>query len=273
MSGYKIFNYKTFDIETEVAYQNPTKTRGNNYMCHFDKPYDVLIQTKDTILKSGIVENDKEAYIEIDVNGTDLQTFIEKIDAFNIDHIFKKCKEWFDQDIPYQAIKEFYISNVDSQGTLKIAVPYVRKKVEIKVYDDKKNLVEHNNINPGSKVVLIFRINGLKFLKQRCIMDIDVVQIMLMRNRESVVIPSNEIGFSKNMPITDSTVKNDMLNRIQFREKLKEKKEEARLSFEEAEKAQLHADTLKERTTQLAKEYKQLEEEFYKDDEEMDEEE
>jgi len=104
-------------------------------------------------------------------------------------------------------------------------------------------------------------------------MDIDVVQIMLMRNRESVVIPSNEIGFSKNVPITDSTVKNDMLNRIQFREKLKEKKEQARLAFEEAEKAQLHADTLKERTTQLAKEYKQLEEEFYKDDEEMDEEE
>ena len=270
MSGYKIFNYKTFDIGNEVAYQNPTKTRGNNYMCHFDKPYDVLIQTKDSILKTGIVENDKEAYIEVDVNGTDLQSFIEKIDAFNIDHIFKKCKEWFDQELPYQAIKEFYISNLDSKGILKIAVPYVRKKVEIKVYDDKKNLVEHSNITSGSKVVLIFRINGLKFLKQKCIMDIDVVQIMLMRNRESVVIPSNEMCFPKNAQMTDSTVKNDMLNRIQFREKLKEKKEQARLAFEEAEKAQLHVDTLKEKATLLARELKLLEDEFYKDDDDMD---
>jgi len=269
MSGYKIFNYKTYDINSEVCYQNPIKSRGNIYMCHFDKPFDVLIQTKDSILKSGIVENEREAYIEVDVKGTDLQLFIEKIDAFNIDYIHRKCKEWFDQELPYQAIKEFYISNVDSNGILKIAIPFIRKKVEIKVYDDKKNLVEYNSIVPGSKVVLIFRINGLKFLKQKCIMDIDVVQIMLMRNRESVVIPSNEIVFptANSQPATaDATVKNEMINRIQFREKLKEKKEEARLAFEEAERAQLHADTLKENTTVLARELKKLEDEYYKDD-------
>jgi hypothetical protein len=243
-------------------------------MCNFDKPFDVLIQTKDSILNSGIVENDKEAYVEVDVKGTDLQSFIEKIDAFNIEYIHKKCKEWFDQELPYQAIKEFYISNVDSNGVLKIAIPFIRKKVEIKVYDDKKNLVEYNNITPGCKVVLIFRINGLKFLKQKCIMDIDVVQIMLMRNRESVVIPSSEIVFptTTSQP-TDTTVKNEMLNRIQFREKLKEKKEQARLAFEEAEKAQLYADTLKEKTTQLARELKQLEDEYYKDDEDNEEDE
>jgi hypothetical protein len=243
-------------------------------MCHFDKPYDVLIQTKDSILKSGIVENEREAYIEVDVKGTDLQSFIEKIDAFNIDYIHKKCKEWFDQELPYQAIKEFYISNVDSNGVLKIAIPFIRKKVEIKVYDDKKNLVEYNSIVPGSKVVLIFRINGLKFLKQKCIMDIDVVQIMLMRNRESVVIPSNEIvaPAQNSHPADTSTLKNEMLNRIQFREKLKEKKEQARLAFEEAERAQLHADTLKENSTILARELKQLEDEYYKDDDNDDDE-
>ena len=140
MSGYKIFNYKTFDI-ADVAYQNPSKSKGDIYMCHFDKPFDVLIQTKDTTLKSSIIETEKEAYIELDVKGTDLQTFIENIDSYNIDYIHKKCKEWFDQELPYQAIKEFYISNLND-GILKIAIPFIRKKVEIKIYDDKKNLVE-----------------------------------------------------------------------------------------------------------------------------------
>ena len=83
MSGYKIFNYKTFELQ-EVAYQNPSKSRGNIYICHLDKAFDVLIQTKDTTLKSGIVENEREAYIELDVKGTDLESFIENLDKYNI---------------------------------------------------------------------------------------------------------------------------------------------------------------------------------------------
>ena len=269
MSGYKIFNYKTFEIG-EVAYQSPSKSRGNIYICHIDKPFDVLIQTKDTALKGGIIETDKDAYIELDVRGTDLQTFIETLDKYNIEHIHKKCKDWFDQEIPYDQIKEFYISNLNN-GVLKIAIPYIRKKIDIKVYDDKKNLVEYSDLKEGSKVVLVFRINGLKFLKKQCIMDIDVIQIMLMRQRESAVIPANEV-------ITKSTVanpdyKNEMLNRIQFRERLKQKKEEARLAFEEAEKTQLLADSLKEKAAMLARELKQIEDEYYKEDEEIEEEE
>jgi hypothetical protein len=266
MSGYKIFNYKTFEI-ADVAYQNPSKSKGDIYMCHFDRPFDVLIQTKDTTLKSGIIETEKEAYIELDVKGTDLQTFIENIDNYNIDYIHKKCKEWFDQELPYQAIKEFYISNLND-GILKIAIPFIRKKVEIKIYDDKKNLVEYNEIKEGSKVVLVFRINGLKFLKKQCIMDIDVVQIMLMRPRVNAIIPVNEIIPEKE----SNSYKNDMVQRIQFREKLKEKKEQARVAFEEAEKTQLLADTLKEKASLLARELKQLEDEYYKDDENGEEE-
>ena len=66
--------------------------------------------------------------------------------------------------------------------------------------------------------------------------------------------------------------KNDMVQRIQFREKLKEKKEQARIAFEEAEKTQLLADTLKEKASLLARELKELEDEYYKDDENGEEE-
>jgi len=129
-------------------------------------------------------------------------------------------------------------------------------------------LVEYNEIKEGSKVVLVFRINGLKFLKKQCIMDIDVVQIMLMRPRVNAIIPVNEIITEKE----SNSYKNDMVQRIQFREKLKEKKEQARIAFEEAEKTQLLADTLKEKASLLARELKQLEDEYYKDDENGEEE-
>jgi hypothetical protein len=270
MSGYKIFNYKTFQIDELLTYQNPTKLRGNVYICNPDKPFDILIQTKDLILKSGIVENDKEAYIELDVRGTDLQTFIENIDKYNINYVHTKCKEWFDQEVPYESIQEFYISNLNN-GILKIAIPYVRKKIEIKVFDDKKNAVDYKDLKDGSKVVLCFRINGLKFLKKQCIMGIDVIQIMHMRHRDPEIMPSSEV--IQKQPISNVDYKNEMLNRIQFRERLKEKKEEARLAFEEAEKTQLLADSLKEKASLLARELKQIEDEYYKEDEEIEEEE
>ena len=271
MSGYKIFNYKTFELQ-EVAYQNPSKSRGNIYICHLDKPFDVLIQTKDTTLKSGIIENEKEAYIELDVKGTDLQPFIENLDKYNIDYIHRKCKEWFDQELPYHAIKEFYISNL-TDGVLKIAIPLIRKKIDIKVYDDKKNVVDYSQLTEGSKVVLVFRINGLKFLKKQCVMDIDVVQIMLMRPREAAIIPAGEVVSKPAPNVENSDFKNEMRNRIQFREKLKQKKEEARLAFEEAEKTQLLADNLKEKAALFARELKALEDEYYKDDDEIEEDE
>ena len=264
MSGYKIFNYKTFQIDELLTYQNPTKFRGNVYICHPDKPFDILIQTKDLVLKSGIIENDKEAYIELDVRGTDLEPFIENIDKYNINYIHNKCKDWFDEELPFDAINEFYISNLNN-GILKIAIPYVRKKIEIKVFDDKKNVVDYKDLKDGSKVVLCFRINGLKFLKKQCIMGIDVIQIMHMRQRETEIIPKE--------PVNPPEYKNEMLNRIQFKERLKQKKEEARLAFEEAEKTQLLADSLKEKASSLARELKQIEDEYYKDDEEIEEDE
>ena len=102
-------------------------------------------------------------------------------------------------------------------------------------------------------------------------MDIDVIQIMLMRQRESSVIPANEVITKQTGANPD--YKNEMLNRIQFRERLKQKKEEARLAFEEAEKTQLLADSLKEKAAMLARELKQIEDEYYKEDEEIEEEE
>ena len=99
-------------------------------------------------------------------------------------------------------------------------------------------------------------------------MDIDVVQIMLMRPRVNAIIPVNDIITEKE----SNNYKNDMVQRIQFREKLKEKKEQARIAFEEAEKTQLLADTLKEKASLLARELKELEDEYYKDDENGEEE-
>ena len=277
MTTYQIFNYRNYDL-AELTYQKPVKSRGNSYNCLVDKSYDTLFQTKDIILKSGIIQTDREAHIDIDVSGTDLEEFIKNMDASNINYIHKKCVDWFDHELPFDTIKEFYISNL-VEGVLRLNIPLVRKKIDIRVFDNKKRLIESSELVPGSKVVMVFRVNGLKFLKKECIMDLDVVQIMLMKpNEPNVIVPTKQIKDSvqnENRSQAQEETRqipkpsNEVLSRIQFRENLKKKKEIARLAFEEAEKAQLEADLLKERASKLAKELKDLEDEYYREEEEV----
>ena len=280
MTTYQIYNYKHFNLN-ELSYEQPIKSRGNSYNCLVDKPFDILFQTKDTILKTGIVQrtwNENQAHIDIDVAGTDLEEFMKRLDEHNINYIFKKCVDWFDHELPYETIKEFYISNI-VDGVLRLSIPVVRKKIDIKVFDNKKRLINHDELKPGSKVVLVFRINGLKFLKKECLMDLDVVQIMLMRPTETTTIPTQKIlnqSEENGVPIAQNVEQpqnpkpvNEVLTRIQFRDNLKKQKELARQAFEDAEKAQLEADRLKEYAARLAKELKEMEDDYYREEEEV----
>ena len=139
MTTYRIFNYKDYDV-SEIAYQKPVKSRGNSYNCLVDKPYDILFQTKDIFLKTGIVQNEREAHLDIDISGTDLEDFVKKLDDANINYIHKNCVEWFDHELPYDTIKEFYISNI-VDGILRLSIPLVKKKIDIRVFDSKKRLL------------------------------------------------------------------------------------------------------------------------------------
>lgn len=270
MTSYQIFNYRNYNL-ADIAYQKPTKSRGNSYNCLLNNEYDVLFQTKDIILKTGVVQTEREAHIDLDVSGTDLEDFIKRLDETNINYIFKNCIDWFDNELPFDAIKEFYISNIQD-GILRLSIPLVRKKIDIRVYDNKKNIISSDDLTPGSKVVLVFRINGLKFLKKECLMDLDVVQIMLMKSSDrNNISTAKSVSIQKDEPQKKQS--NEVLSRIQFRDNLKKKKEIARLAFEEAEQAQLKADGLKETASKLAKELKEMEDEYYKEEEEVYEEE
>ena len=115
---------------------------------------------------------------------------------------------------------------------------------------------------PNSKLVLVWRLNGIKFFKKECIIDSDVIQILYLRPKPQIV-KTKESEISEN---TKQKQNNELLKRIQFRDELKLKKEKATQAFVEAEQARLHADELKTIASQLALEVKDLEDEYYKEE-------
>lgn len=261
MSTYKIYNYKAFDI-SKISYEKPTSGRGGTYVCYLDSDHEVLFQTKAIPLKRDAVENDKEAYIVLDLSDSDLKDFIEELNKSNIQYIFENCRSWFNRDLPFDTVQEFYKNLIDENNCIKLPIPRKKKQIQIRVFDNKKNELTYGDLKEGSDVAVLLRLNGIKFLKTACILDIDVVQAIVHLPVESVVIPTDDIV--EQTP-QDLDKKSELIKRMEFKEDLKKKKEAARLAFEESEHAQLKADELKEIAMKLASELKEMEEAYNND--------
>jgi len=265
--SYKIYNYKTYDL-SELSYQKPVKSaRGNVYSCNVDKPFDVLFQSKEIVLPSDVEVLEREAFIHVDTVNNDFGDFLRRMDEHNINYIFNNCTDWFERELPYDAIKDFYIANIREDGTVRMPIPVVKKRLDIKIYDSAKNILDETALVAGTRIVIVFRVNGLKFYKKECVMDMDVVQILVMR---PTLMEKVEKVVEEVKKVAEVEVKKaeelEVFNRIRFREELKNKKEVARIAFEEAERAQREADNLKNRAMELAKELKKMEEEYYRED-------
>jgi len=260
-SSYKIYDIRNVDF-SNITYGDPQKTRGNAYICSVEKDHDIVFQSGPLILNERVEQTDKDCFIKVNIENTEMKKFITELDEYNINYIYQNSEKWFaNEKLPLNQIRGFYKSNL-KDNDLTMAIPVIKKKIEVRVYDDKKNLVPIEELVPNSKIVLVWRLNGIKFFKKECIIDSDVIQILYIRPK--VNIPKTiEQTNSEN---TLNNKNSELLRRIQFRDEFKLKKEKATLAFAEAEKARLHADELKLLASQLALEVKEMEDEYYKEE-------
>ena len=260
-SSYKIYDIRNVDF-SNITYGDPQKTRGNAYICSVEKDHDIVFQSGPLILNERVEQTDKDCFIKVNIENTEMKKFITDIDEYNINYIYQNSEKWFaNEKLPLNQIRGFYKSNL-KENDLTMAIPVIKKKIEVRVYDDKKNLVPIEELSPNSKIVLVWRLNGIKFFKKECVIDSDVIQILYIRPK--VNIPKTiEQNTSEN---TLNNKNSELLRRIQFRDEFKLKKEKATLAFAEAEKARLHSDELKSLASQLALEVKEMEDEYYKEE-------
>ena len=252
MSSYKIVNYKTFDLKT-LKYANPEKTRGGAFFIKVDTDYELLFYPKEPfILNNGFILTDKGTYININLKDTEFGSFIRSLDEYNINCIHQNCKRWFGNDLPLNVIKQFYVSNMDENYNLKLQIPMSKKSIDIKVFDDKKNVIDHTNLIEGIQIIIVVRYLGIKFLKHEAVMDLDAVQIMIHKPKPTEVISSQPIA----------QVGEAIYKRMQHKELLIDKTEKVRIAFQEAERAQLTYQELQKKAMELSRELHDIQAEY-----------
>jgi hypothetical protein len=124
--------YNKINIDN-ISLLSPDKL-DDHYICNIKHNDKILyIQTPKLMIDE---INDKFVILKIN---DEFKKFIEDIDNYCIKYTFEKSEEWFRKEIPYDALTNMY-ENIDTDdSTIRIDFPYIKDKLQCKIYDSEKN--------------------------------------------------------------------------------------------------------------------------------------
>jgi hypothetical protein len=122
-------------------------------------------------------------------------TFYDKmvqLDDHNLDRTYQQSEAWFNKELPMDVLEEMY--KRITQPIKKGETPQLRFKLSsddqvvlAKCYNQANELVDLDSLVPGTSIIMMVHIRGLKFLKQHYYCDMSISQIKLVKDPVSIV--------------------------------------------------------------------------------------
>ena len=229
----KILNFRNLDFD-KLEYYQPNKTNygshiGNiSYRLTKNNVMPVYIETPKLITTSGIIKVENKFYMEfeIDISNDDnpFYDFITKFDEKNIINCHFNSKSWFNKQIPYNVIEDYYKSPLKLQTSrknpiLKVRLPSYRGKVLTEIYNQRKELVDISKVQEGDEIVGIMGFSGLRFLSHQFIAEWELYKLKLLKDTTSFNMPSGYL-FSDIESNENLNNKNTFLNKMDDEENM-----------------------------------------------------
>ena len=186
-----IKKYDEIDIN-QINYNKPERV-GQSFFSSISygetlKPLFIQSPKVKSLTNIKDIVDKKTPYLEIEIpsNKLDLYDLFLNLDDKNIKHTVKNSEEWFNKQLPLEAIDEMYKRSSkpfkkDTNPKMKIKLPVVKNEIKCAVYNQKRIFIDINDIKEGSEIVLIIHIRGLKFLKSYYYCDCYISQIKLFQ--------------------------------------------------------------------------------------------
>ena len=245
MSNIKKFN----EIEKElIHYNNPEKV-GTSYTCSMGydstcKP--IYIQTPKFKFK---MDYDNPSFIDLIIPHENIEfyDFLMTMDEFNIKNTYMNSKEWFNKELPFEAIDDMYKrtikpnkKNVDPN--IRIKIPSENGEMKCSIYNQDRIFMNVNDLknlnNDDLEIVLIIHLRGLKIYKTSFVFDIYVSQMKVFLNKHikhNIISEYSIIDDNINDNIDNDIFTEEILN-VSGEEKEKEEEEEEEKEKEKQEK-------------------------------------
>jgi len=202
---------KTYDCidVNKFNYTKPEKFNNSYFgsMSYDENLSPIYIQTPKLKCKTNTKEilQSKNPYLEVIIpkNRLDFYDLILSIDDKNVKTTFNRSEEWFNKELPMEAIDEMHKPltkgfKKNSEPTIKFKLPIIKGKIQCSVYNQMRTFIDINDIKENDEIILILHLKGLKVLKQHYFCDCYISQIKLFQEKDLKYNIIDEYSFIEN---------------------------------------------------------------------------
>ena len=241
-----IHKYDDVDL-SNINYSKPEKI-GSSYsssISYGDNLRPLYIQTPKlkSIINLSDIKEKKAPYLEVEVpdGNYGIYDFFLSLDDKNIQTTVSRSNEWFQREIPLEAIDDMYKRTTKpfKKGVnpiLRFKLPVIKNQIQCGVYNQQKTFIDLDEIKEGVDLVLILHIRGLKILKQYFYCDCYVSQIKVFQQAETLkynIIDEYSIESDES---EEDIFDQEILDSFKSEEEQKKKEEQERKEKEEQER-------------------------------------
>lgn len=205
------FTNKEFDF-SKLSLSQPIAVQGGAYFTKLkfnSEPF--YIQTPKCLTKQGINETSKKAYIDLMFTSDDdvVIEWFETLESTLVNLIFEKKHLWFQDDIEYGDIENFFnpITRAYKGGKFHLIRTSITKnksnnQYTCGVYDENENVLPITDIKESNIIIPILEVIGIKFSARNFQLELVSKQIMVLNNKpifnSCLIKRSNNISKSVN---------------------------------------------------------------------------
>lgn len=175
----------TMDYDfTKLYFGPPTTLAGGAYFTRimYNTNKSLFIQTPKSLTKQGFIKSGKKIYTDLmfDNNDTVFINWIENLEARCQELIYSKRESWFETKLEKDDIETAFTSPFKIFKSGKYYLLRVNVKPNIKIYDEKDQIVSNESLTNDKTIISILEIQGLKFTSRNFQIEIELKQSMVV---------------------------------------------------------------------------------------------
>ena len=176
----------TMDYDfSKLYFGPPTTLAGGAYFSRlmYNTNKTLFIQSPKSLTKQGFVKSGKKVYADLmfDNNDTVFINWIENLEIACHNLVFLKKETWFKTQLEKDDIESAFTSPFKIFKSGKYYLLRVNVNPNIKIYNEKDQIINSDDITNDKTVISILEIQGLKFTSRNFQIEFELKQAMVVR--------------------------------------------------------------------------------------------
>jgi hypothetical protein len=224
MSEYKILvPSDSFDF-TKLSLVNPITLQGGTFFTKLlNENNELYIQTPLCTTKNGFVKTAKKINCDMlfERSNTEFIEWFENLEEYCQKLIFKKSKDWFQDEIELDDIENAFTSSIRSYKSgmfnmIKTSTesPRISHSVSnLSIYDQQERQMKLEDVTPDNTMVCILQIHGVKFTPKNFQIMIQLKQVMVLNDNmfsKCQIKPNVEVRSKKKISLKSYDTENKL---------------------------------------------------------------